>query len=365
MLHEMRFLGLFGRCIAELGRRSWLLSYVTLVLSLLINGFLLTHAKYDQHTGDEITGLYVIERTGLPHIHAATSVLLLFSYSVSSGWRNVIVGQRENPDGVLAVRGRFQKKLARLLLPLCIVQNDPYSSMGGGGGGGGNGGGDDGRSRSSLGMGDSSEVALLEIPWVLRAPFFYYTSDWRAVYYSVFVLVSLWGVLVNPLAFALCMFDVVRMSSTMQKVIRAFTKNLDQVVVTVVFMVILLYMFAAFAFNNNLKYEFEEHSVCGDFGDDGKQNCGGKFSSWLLLHIDYGVINPLVFTDNDGPISTPEATVFGFLYYFLINLVITAIVSGIIIDTFAQMRSDRNEVVEDLRTACFICDIEPEDFEQV
>lgn len=136
-----------------------------------------------------------------------------------------------------------------------------------------------------------------------------------------------------------------------------------QVVVTVLFMAILLYLFAAFAFAFNFQYAFEDRSPCSDDALlEGR--CGGDFATWFRLHLDYGVINPLVFTDNEGPISTVQGSLFGFLYYFLINLVITAIVSGIIIDTFAQMRSDRNEVQQDLKGSCFICDIEPEDFEQ-
>lgn len=71
----------------------------------------------------------------------------------------------------------------------------------------------------------------------------------------------------------------------------------------------------------------------------------------------------MVFTDPHEP-SSFEGSTFGFLYYFLINLVITSIVSGIIIETFAQMRSDKHEVDDNLVSSCFICDIEPEDFEQ-
>ena len=49
----------------------------------------------------------------------------------------------------------------------------------------------------------------------------------------------------------------------------------------------------------------------------------------------------MVWGDTDGPISSSSGSLFGFLYYFFINLVITAIVSGIIIDTFAEMRANR------------------------
>ena len=148
--------------------------------------------------------------------------------------------------------------------------------------------------------------------------------------------------MLNPVLYSISMFDVVRMSATMQKVMRSLTYNIDQVVVTVFFMFLLLYVFAAWSFEFDYLYDFEGHSSCSeDYADGG---CGGSFWDRFRLHMDYGVINPMVWGDTDGPVSSTPASSFSFLYYFLINLVITAIVSGIIIDTFAQMRSDRNEV---------------------
>ena len=120
------------------------------------------------------------------------------------------------------------------------------------------------------------------------------------------------------------------------------------------------------------RYNFENHLACSaeyEQGDDGivyddSVVCGGNLFDHFMLHVNYGVINPLVFHDNEDAMSSPEASVFGFFYYFLINLVITAIVSGIIIDTFAEMRANRQAVAADLHTSCFICAIEREDFEQ-
>ena len=76
-----------------------------------------------------------------------------------------------------------------------------------------------------------------------------------------------------------------------------------------------------------------------------------------------GILNPMIWVQEDGVIPNFGSAVFHLLYMFLITIVLTAIISGIIIDTFAQMRSDSKEVDEDLASSCFICDIEPEDFE--
>ena len=53
-----------------------------------------------------------------------------------------------------------------------------------------------------------------------------------------------------------------------------------------------------------------------------------------------------------------------FLYVLFINLIITAIISGIIIDTFADMRAQQEAIKEDNDNKCFICNIEREKFER-
>lgn len=43
----------------------------------------------------------------------------------------------------------------------------------------------------------------------------------------------------------------------------------------------------------------------------------------------------------------------------------TAIISGIIIDTFSEMRTINQTIDEDTRDRCFICNIDRDDFEKM
>ena len=56
---------------------------------------------------------------------------------------------------------------------------------------------------------------------------------------------------------------------------------------------------------------------------------------------------------------------FNVLYHILIILVFSAVVSGIIIDAFAEKRATNNTIRHDILNTCFICNIEREDFEQL
>ena len=54
---------------------------------------------------------------------------------------------------------------------------------------------------------------------------------------------------------------------------------------------------------------------------------------------------------------------FNILHYVVVLLVFTAIVSGIIIDSFAELRAAREATRLDILHTCFVCAIEREDFE--
>lgn len=57
-------------------------------------------------------------------------------------------------------------------------------------------------------------------------------------------------------------------------------------------------------------------------------------------------------------------TVYNLIYTILINLVLQAIVSGLIIDTFSAMRQESESIQADINDKCFICSIPRDEFEQ-
>lgn len=57
-------------------------------------------------------------------------------------------------------------------------------------------------------------------------------------------------------------------------------------------------------------------------------------------------------------------TAYNLIFIILINLVLGAIISGLIIDTFSEMRAESEEILEDIKSKCFICSISKDEFEQ-
>ena len=59
-----------------------------------------------------------------------------------------------------------------------------------------------------------------------------------------------------------------------------------------------------------------------------------------------------------------RAITFNFLWVLICNLCLTAIISGIIIDSFGEKRAAREALEEDTNNFCFICNIERDEFER-
>jgi len=105
----------------------------------------------------------------------------------------------------------------------------------------------------------------------------------------------------------------------------------------------------------------------------------------FMMHVGYGMmaypiwdtegmISPEIDTqfypaDHNGRVAVQVAYITGavllqLFYVIVVNLVLGAIISGLIIDTFSEMRSDQERVEEDINGNCFICGIDRDDFEK-
>ena len=60
-----------------------------------------------------------------------------------------------------------------------------------------------------------------------------------------------------------------------------------------------------------------------------------------------------------------ELMTFNFTYVLIINLITTAIISGIIIDTFSAMREQKEALDDDDNNNCFICCISRDKYERL
>ncbi|KAJ1438544.1 hypothetical protein B484DRAFT_392240 [Ochromonadaceae sp. CCMP2298] len=163
-----------------------------------------------------------------------------------------------------------------------------------------------------------------------------------------------------------CLFDVVFQLTFMNFLYKAVALNSVKICYVMMLAFLCLYFYAVIAtlyFPD--QYTFNGHGGCSNL------------IACFKLHMDYGLYE-VPDWGSDGYIS-PElplpfvygqlianaiGTLFNVSYVILINLVLSSIVSGLIIDTFSSLREANEHTMEDIRTNCFVCSISRDEFEQ-
>lgn len=89
-------------------------------------------------------------------------------------------------------------------------------------------------------------------------------------------------------------------------------------------------------------------------------DCGTLWNC-IRTHFDYGYLTPATWEALPLP---GGGSIWNFLFNLFIGMILTAIISGIIIDSFGERREQKNTIKEDNNGRCFICNINREEFER-
>jgi len=171
------------------------------------------------------------------------------------------------------------------------------------------------------------------------------------------------------------LLNIMQRVPTMLYVAQVLKKNLVQMLTTLVLVFILIYNFSVFSFA--VPIFRDDQSIL-----DKSANALGPSSLLLntFFYWDYGFREAPAFTNTflqksaDLPAGSLRDVNYGhvalgflfdFLYHIAVVLIFSAVVSGIIIDAFAELRAKNNVILDENANTCFICDIDREDFEQI
>ncbi|KRX09314.1 hypothetical protein PPERSA_05983 [Pseudocohnilembus persalinus] len=136
-----------------------------------------------------------------------------------------------------------------------------------------------------------------------------------------------------------------------KEIIFAVLNHIDQLAISIILSMIILYWFTIIAFNTPWK---------GEYGFDDQMDCDTLWKC-IRVHFDYGYLTPPVW--NDVPLPA-GGSVWNFFFNLLVGMILTAIISGIIIDSFGERREKKKIIKEDNMNRCFICNIDREEFER-
>ena len=158
--------------------------------------------------------------------------------------------------------------------------------------------------------------------------------------------------------------------------------NLNQLVKTLLFALLIIYLFSTLSYFSVLLssgYEILDVSPEGL----GPRSLALNALFWWDYGFREGPVMTYAFAQSNLSGLEPEieaggldesqvsysqvmaGVAFNLLYHLVIILIFSAVVSGIIIDSFAELRAKNNAIRADIVGTCFICNIEREDFEQL
>uniref|UniRef100_A0A8C3MPK5 Inositol 1,4,5-trisphosphate receptor n=1 Tax=Geospiza parvula TaxID=87175 RepID=A0A8C3MPK5_GEOPR len=226
-----------------------------------------------------------------------------------------------------------------------------------------------------------------------------FTRGYRAVimdmaflYHVAYVLVCMLGLCVHEFFYSFLLFDLVYREETLLNVIKSVTKNGRSIILTAVLALILVYLFsivgflflkddfimevdrlkirtpaAGIVFYIKICFQCIPFSVCEEEEDGIERTCDTLLMCIVTvlnqgLRNGGGVGDVLRKPSKDEPLFAARV-VYDLLFYFIVIIIVLNLIFGVIIDTFADLRSEKQKKEEILKTTCFICGLERDKFD--
>ncbi|XP_068598325.1 inositol 1,4,5-trisphosphate-gated calcium channel ITPR1-like [Brachionichthys hirsutus] len=232
--------------------------------------------------------------------------------------------------------------------------------------------------------------------------------DFEFLYHLLYLIICSLGVFVHVFFYSLLLFDLVYREETLLNVIKSVTRNGRSIVLTAVLALILVYLFSIVGYiffkddfilevdrvpNTTLKNgaslgsEFLSVGTCqggtgenctmGDLQEDlgdsveGDGDMERACDSLLMcivtvlshgLRSGGGVGDVLRKPSKEEPLFAARV-IYDLLFFFMVIIIVLNLIFGVIIDTFADLRSEKQKKEEVLKTTCFICGLERDKFD--
>ncbi|KFW69500.1 Inositol 1,4,5-trisphosphate receptor type 2, partial [Pygoscelis adeliae] len=229
--------------------------------------------------------------------------------------------------------------------------------------------------------------------------------DVEFLYHVGYILTSVLGLFVHELFYSILLFDLIYREETLFNVIKSVTRNGRSILLTALLALILVYLFSIVGFLF-LKDDFilEVDRLPDSKAKDDPlgmqrnmetfmESCSGDKIScsavptaleetdvdqWeracdtLLMCIvtvlnhglrNGGGVGDILRKPSKDESLFPARVVYDLLFFFIVIIIVLNLIFGVIIDTFADLRSEKQKKEEILKTTCFICGLERDKFD--
>ncbi|NWV65463.1 ITPR3 protein, partial [Malurus elegans] len=219
--------------------------------------------------------------------------------------------------------------------------------------------------------------------------------DVEFLYHVGYIVTSVLGLFVHELFYSILLFDLIYREETLFNVIKSVTRNGRSILLTALLALILVYLFSIVGFlflkdDFILEVDRLPDSKAKGFFWTVLGGCGIILSlaavapaeadpeQWeracdtLLMCIvtvlnhglrNGGGVGDILRKPSKDESLFPARVVYDLLFFFIVIIIVLNLIFGVIIDTFADLRSEKQKKEEILKTTCFICGLERDKFD--
>uniref|UniRef100_A0A672PJE6 Inositol 1,4,5-trisphosphate receptor n=1 Tax=Sinocyclocheilus grahami TaxID=75366 RepID=A0A672PJE6_SINGR len=230
--------------------------------------------------------------------------------------------------------------------------------------------------------------------------------DVEFLYHLLYLIICSLGVFVHVFFYSLLLFDLIYREETLLNVIKSVTRNGRSIVLTAVLALILVYLFSIVGYiifkddfiltvdripnktlgekNRWMLLKFLAGAVCRKGEncstetvmdvqstavviEDKERTCDSLLMCIVTvlshgLRSGGGVGDVLRKPSKEEPLFAARV-IYDLLFFFMVIIIVLNLIFGVIIDTFADLRSEKQKKEEVLKTTCFICGLERDKFD--
>ncbi|NXD30104.1 ITPR3 protein, partial [Spelaeornis formosus] len=229
--------------------------------------------------------------------------------------------------------------------------------------------------------------------------------DVEFLYHVGYIVTSVLGLFVHELFYSILLFDLIYREETLFNVIKSVTRNGRSILLTALLALILVYLFSIVGFlflkddfilevDRLLDSKAKGRAVLGLVERCGMLHthlgvcCVGfdpepwfwaadpeqweRACDTLLMCIvtvlnhglrNGGGVGDILRKPSKDESLFPARVVYDLLFFFIVIIIVLNLIFGVIIDTFADLRSEKQKKEEILKTTCFICGLERDKFD--
>uniref|UniRef100_A0A803XZ55 Inositol 1,4,5-trisphosphate receptor n=1 Tax=Meleagris gallopavo TaxID=9103 RepID=A0A803XZ55_MELGA len=219
--------------------------------------------------------------------------------------------------------------------------------------------------------------------------------DVEFLYHLLYLLICALGLFVHEFFYSLLLFDLVYREETLLNVIKSVTRNGRSIILTAVLALILVYLFSIVGYlffkddfilevdklpnetllpGETMTGEFLYSDVCKaeliaeEMEEENKEHTCETLLMCIVTVLSHGlrsgggVGDVLRKPSKEEPLFAARV-IYDLLFFFMVIIIVLNLIFGVIIDTFADLRSEKQKKEEILKTTCFICGLERDKFD--